>query len=88
MKELLPIGRFGREVRLTPRQLRYYHALGLLVPAAVDPGSCEDGTLALNQVLARRMAGQYAVNCAVPVKGRAVTRPALLRVRQPPGRRV
>ena len=39
MSELLPIGRFGREVRLTPRQLRYYHALGLLVPAAVDPGS-------------------------------------------------
>jgi DNA-binding transcriptional MerR regulator len=39
VSELLPIGRFGREARLTPRQLRYYHALGLLVPAAVSPGS-------------------------------------------------
>ena len=39
MSELLPIGRFGKEAQLTPRQLRYYHALGLLVPAAVDPGS-------------------------------------------------
>jgi len=37
--DLLPIGRFGKEARLTPRQLRYYHALGLLVPAAVAPGS-------------------------------------------------
>lgn len=39
MKDLLPIGRFGKEAQLTPRQLRYYHALGLLVPAAVDPDS-------------------------------------------------
>jgi DNA-binding transcriptional MerR regulator len=39
VKELLPIGRFGKEAQLTPRQLRYYHALRLLVPAAVDPGS-------------------------------------------------
>jgi DNA-binding transcriptional MerR regulator len=39
VSDLLPIGRFGKEARLTPRQLRYYHALGLLVPAAVAPGS-------------------------------------------------
>ena len=39
VSELLPIGRFGKEAQLTPRQLRYYHALGLLVPAAVDPAS-------------------------------------------------
>ncbi len=39
MSQLLPIGRFGKESQLTPRQLRYYHALGLLVPAAVDPAS-------------------------------------------------
>ena len=39
VRELLPIGRFGKQAQLTPRQLRYYHALGLLVPAAVDPGS-------------------------------------------------
>jgi len=39
VSDLLPIGRFGKEAQLTPRQLRYYHALGLLVPAAVDPAS-------------------------------------------------
>jgi DNA-binding transcriptional MerR regulator len=39
MGELLSIGRFGKEAQLTPRQLRYYHALGLLIPAAVDPHS-------------------------------------------------
>ncbi len=39
MSELLPIGRFGKEAQLTPRQLRYYHALGVLVPASVDPDS-------------------------------------------------
>ena len=38
-RRLLPIGRFARLANLTPRQLRYYHALGLLLPAAVDPGS-------------------------------------------------
>jgi DNA-binding transcriptional MerR regulator len=39
MGELLSIGRFGKEAQLTPRQLRYYHARGLLIPAAVDPHS-------------------------------------------------
>jgi DNA-binding transcriptional MerR regulator len=39
MSELLPIGRFGKESQLSPRQLRYYHALGLLVPAAINPDS-------------------------------------------------
>ena len=38
-RRLLPIGRFARLASLTPRQLRYYHSLGLLVPAAVDPDS-------------------------------------------------
>jgi hypothetical protein len=37
VSDLLSIGRFGKEAQLTPRQPRYYHALGLLVPAAVDP---------------------------------------------------
>lgn len=36
---LIPIGRFARLANLSPRQLRYYHALGLLPPAAVDPHS-------------------------------------------------
>jgi len=39
VSELLPIGTFAKVARLTPRQLRYYHALGLLTPAAVDPES-------------------------------------------------
>lgn len=38
-RELISIGRFGRLANLSPRQLRYYHALGLLTPAAVDPAS-------------------------------------------------
>jgi DNA-binding transcriptional MerR regulator len=38
-RKLIPIGRFARLSSLTPRQLRYYHALGLLLPAAVDPDS-------------------------------------------------
>jgi DNA-binding transcriptional MerR regulator len=38
-RELIPIGRFARLANLSPRQLRYYHALGLLPPAAVDPRS-------------------------------------------------
>lgn len=36
---LIPIGRFAAQANLSPRQLRYYHALGLLPPAAVDPRS-------------------------------------------------
>jgi DNA-binding transcriptional MerR regulator len=36
---LIPIGRFARLANLSPRQLRYYHALGLLPPAAIDPSS-------------------------------------------------
>jgi DNA-binding transcriptional MerR regulator len=38
-RDLISIGRFGRLANLSPRQLRYYHALGLLTPAAVDPSS-------------------------------------------------
>jgi DNA-binding transcriptional MerR regulator len=38
-RELISIGRFARLARLTRRQLRYYHALGLLLPAEVDPQS-------------------------------------------------
>ncbi|HEY1488046.1 MAG TPA: MerR family transcriptional regulator [Micromonosporaceae bacterium] len=37
--ELLTIGAFARAVRLTPKALRLYDELGLLVPAAVDPES-------------------------------------------------
>lgn len=37
--ELISIGRFGRSTGLTPRQLRYYHELGILPPASVDPHS-------------------------------------------------
>ncbi|MFG1946359.1 GyrI-like domain-containing protein [Nonomuraea sp. NPDC048826] len=35
--DLLPIGRFARLGRLSVKQLRHYDALGLLVPAWVDP---------------------------------------------------
>jgi DNA-binding transcriptional MerR regulator len=38
-RDLIPIGRFAKRANLSPRQLRYYHALGLLMPAAVDPES-------------------------------------------------
>jgi DNA-binding transcriptional MerR regulator len=37
--ELISIGRFGRATGLSPRQLRYYHELGILAPATVDPHS-------------------------------------------------
>ncbi|MEV4122742.1 MerR family transcriptional regulator [Micromonospora sp. NPDC049645] len=36
---LMTIGAFAREVRLTPKALRLYDRVGLLVPAAVDPES-------------------------------------------------
>lgn len=36
---LLTIGAFARAARLTPKALRLYDELGLLPPAAVDPGS-------------------------------------------------
>ncbi|MEV0681970.1 MerR family transcriptional regulator [Actinosynnema sp. NPDC050436] len=37
--ELLTIGEFARASRLSPKALRLYDELGLLVPARVDPGS-------------------------------------------------
>ncbi|MEU8289158.1 MerR family transcriptional regulator [Micromonospora sp. NPDC048905] len=37
--ELLTIGAFARAARLTPKALRLYDQVGLLVPAAVDPES-------------------------------------------------
>ena len=37
--ELLTIGAFARAAGLTPKALRLYARLGLLVPAAVDPES-------------------------------------------------
>ncbi|GII56233.1 MerR family transcriptional regulator [Planotetraspora thailandica] len=36
---LVPIGEFARLSRLSPKALRLYAALGLLVPASVDPDS-------------------------------------------------
>lgn len=39
MKDLIPIGRFADESRLTVKALRYYDSLGLLKPAVVDPDS-------------------------------------------------
>lgn len=37
--DLLPIGRFSRLTGLTVKALRHYDEVGLLPPAAVDPGS-------------------------------------------------
>ncbi len=37
--DLLPIGRFARLTGLTVKALRHYDEVGLLVPAAVDPGT-------------------------------------------------
>jgi serine/threonine protein phosphatase PrpC len=37
--ELLTIGAFARAAELTPKALRLYDQLGLLPPAAIDPGS-------------------------------------------------
>jgi serine/threonine protein phosphatase PrpC len=37
--ELLTIGAFARAAKLTPKALRLYDQLGLLPPAAIDPGS-------------------------------------------------
>lgn len=37
MKDLIPIGRFARSVRLSIKALRRYHDAGLLTPARVDP---------------------------------------------------
>src|SRR5690349_9064838 len=37
--ELLTIGAFARESRLSPKALRLYDDLGLLPPARVDPAS-------------------------------------------------
>jgi DNA-binding transcriptional MerR regulator len=37
MEERLTIGAFARRTGLTPKALRHYDAIGLLVPAAVDP---------------------------------------------------
>lgn len=39
MKDLIPIGRFSQVARLSIPTLRYYDEVGLLHPAAVDPGS-------------------------------------------------
>lgn len=39
MTPLVSIGRFAQLARLTPRALRLYDELGLLVPARVDPAS-------------------------------------------------
>lgn len=39
MSDLMPIGRFSMICRLTVKALRHYDELGLLRPAAVDPGS-------------------------------------------------
>jgi DNA-binding transcriptional MerR regulator len=39
LTDLLPIGRFARLTGLTVKALRHYDELGLLAPAAVDPGS-------------------------------------------------
>lgn len=36
---LISIGEFARRSRMSPRRLRYYHRLGLLTPARIDPGS-------------------------------------------------
>jgi DNA-binding transcriptional MerR regulator len=35
-KDLLPIGEVSRKANLSPRQLRYYHQIGILPPALVD----------------------------------------------------
>jgi DNA-binding transcriptional MerR regulator len=35
----MPIGDFSRATRLTAKALRFYHRVGLLEPAAVDPGT-------------------------------------------------
>lgn len=37
--DLVPIGTFARTARVTVRALRHYHAIDVLVPARVDPGS-------------------------------------------------
>ncbi|MDP9868466.1 MULTISPECIES: MerR family transcriptional regulator [Streptosporangium] len=39
MRELLTIGAFARAARLSPKALRLYDELGLLLPAAVDGDS-------------------------------------------------
>ena len=36
---LMPIGRFSRQTGLSVKALRHYDELGLLLPAAVDPGT-------------------------------------------------
>jgi DNA-binding transcriptional MerR regulator len=38
-QDLIGIGSFARRSGMTRRQLRYYHQLGLLVPAVVDPAT-------------------------------------------------
>ncbi|MBO0837355.1 MAG: MerR family transcriptional regulator, partial [Actinobacteria bacterium] len=35
--KLISIGEFARRARMSPRRLRYYHRLGLLMPARIDP---------------------------------------------------
>lgn len=39
MSALLPIGEFARRCRLPVSTLRFYHQIGLLIPASVDPDS-------------------------------------------------
>lgn len=39
MRNLVPIGRFSTICRLSPKALRLYDEMGLLVPALVDPAS-------------------------------------------------
>ena len=38
-RDLMPIGRFARQTGLSVKALRHYDEVGLLRPAAVDPGT-------------------------------------------------
>lgn len=63
---LISIGRFARLASLTPRQLRYYHALGLLMPAAVDPDSGYRYYAATQQATAELIALLRSVDMPLP----------------------
>jgi DNA-binding transcriptional MerR regulator len=63
--DLISIGRFARLSRLTPRQLRYYHALGLLLPATVDPDSGYRYYASTQQALAELIALLRSVDMPV-----------------------
>ena len=39
MTTMMTIGDFSRATRLSAKTLRFYHRVGLLAPAQVDPGN-------------------------------------------------